>query len=211
MHKCVFLSNGNYVLMQEIRLTAKRYDIEIVPCKYIFEMLKNDLGNFDAVLLENFDYIDKLKNIGFVTEKIFYFDDNNIVKVIDNKRYSSLEEFFDSEYFKQTNEKKSNHQSDEVVTQKLTELCVKFNTWQSRFLKVVLLDMQNMGIEKCNHKFITNEAIKYGIVRKNIYNSLRPFLKQLANNLSQKSGLQVSNKTNEIIDKIYLYTVKGIG
>lgn len=212
MHKCVFISKSNYVLMQEIRITAKKFGIEIIPCKYIFEMLENDFGDIDAILFESNNNLAEFQSIDFAKDKIFYFNDNKIERLVDDKCYNCLEEFLSSEIFKRTNNEKRFYQNDEIaITKKMIELGVRFNTWQSRFLKMLLIDMQNLGIEKSNREFIESEAIKYGVVRKNIYNSLRPPLKQIASELYKKKCSLISNRISQIIDALYLYIVKEIG
>ena len=211
MHKCIFLSSSNYVLMQEIRLVAKNYGVEIVPCKYIFEILQKDYIDYDAIIVEDLSMLNQIDNLDWLKEKLYCLKDSKVFGLYKKDTYKGLEHFFDSKVFNTIFVKSIVCKDEDYILEKFVKLKVVFNTWQSRFLKAVLFDMQSNNIKKCNHDFIKSEMIKYNVSSKNIYNSLRPLLKQISYELNKQTGVTIKNRINNIIDDIYVYAFEEIG
>lgn len=211
MKKFIFLSNATSLAVQiyNLRIVSKKYDVEIEPCKHIFEMLDKCNSGIKTILIdENYslDLPEELK------EKLCthtYFLSNNVIKNFANEiMFDSYEKFFENIDFQVKDIDKSQN-FEAVVTQKLKTLGVAVNSWQSRFIKYVLLEMQKQGISEVNKNFIELCARKNQINCKNVYDAIRPTLKQYVVLMQQKNLTQSTAKVTTIFNELYEYITKN--
>ena len=98
MKKCLFLSNANYVLMQDIRQIAKIFNVDLLPCKNIFEVFEKNVDSPIVILVENEELLQILNHVG-INGDIYFIKEHQVFKFGSNIKFDTFHNFFKSSIF----------------------------------------------------------------------------------------------------------------
>ena len=176
MKQCILLSNSNIVLMQELRNISRQNNIEIKPCRYIFEVIKylSDSNNIILVDGENF-----VKSIDYLKDfqcEVFLLESGKVFSKNKKIYFDNFKLFFENDIFQKIPDKIKNCDV-KFVEQKLAEVYIFTNDWKGIFIKNLIIQMNEKNCSKVTNILIKNIQINMGIKCKNIKVAISPLLK----------------------------------
>lgn len=206
--ECVLLSDGNLMLMCELKDKCKKYNIDLSPCKYIFEMLNKYNSGTNAIVIEQCEKFGDFEQYVSqeILKKTYYFKQDKFVNAMTKQTYNNFDEFLTSGEFDHKIQKKFTTNYETFVTERLEKIGVVMNSWKARFIKYILCEMKNLGTKNVCRKIIESVGASKEVEIKHIYDSLRPTLKEFTLKLNAKSNEQIKpQKVKQMIDSLYEY------
>ena len=210
MKKCLLLSNSDVVLLYNVRQIANKFKIQIVPCKYVFEMLDHFNDGVNAVLIDdNYNFLSQYVLGQEVLQYCYFFKNNYILNHKKEVVFKSLDEFFVADIFNK--DLPLNFDNDyNLVSNSLSSLGIVSNSWKDRFIKLVLCEMHKSANNNVNGDIVKLVAQKCEVKCKNIYDAIRPIIKQYTQIISAKLNINFSKvKVNEVFNFLYNHVFKN--